>query len=273
MINTKIKMILFIITLKLNVFGQNFTKSSFNTVIYNVSHKYDTILNSTQKYQMQLIFNDSLSLYSASLNSNKYFRKEGKDNSIINIGIQSSASKDKYYTNIKTSHIYRERSYLYNGFSQTTYLMPDTLEHINWNISNEFKMIDTFKCQKAYCTYRGRDYIAYFCTDIASNYGPWKLYGLPGLILEAFDTKTEISFKFSSLSKSDISIQLPIKHKIINELEFEKMKLNELNTDSFTNSYMSVSVEIKDSKGEIIQKKVLPINNPIDLLTKLPYTF
>jgi hypothetical protein len=136
-----------------------------------------------------------------------------------------------------------------------------------------FKMIDKFKCQKASCRYRGRDYIAFFCSDIPFNYGPWKLNGLPGLILEAYDTKSEISFKFSNLAKSDIIVQMPIKYKIINELEFEKMKLNDLNTDSFSNSYMSVSVEIKDSKGEIIQKKVLPINNPIDLLTKLPYTF
>ena len=39
-----------------------------------------------------------------------------------------------------------------------------------------------------------RKYTAYFAEDIPVSYGPWKLQGLPGLILEAYDSEGRIHF-------------------------------------------------------------------------------
>lgn len=66
--------------------------------------------------------------------------------------------------------------------------------NVNWNITGETKKIGKFVCQKALGEFRGRTYYAWFAPEIALGFGPWKLNGLPGLILEAGDLSGYISF-------------------------------------------------------------------------------
>lgn len=70
---------------------------------------------------------------------------------------------------------------------------------IDWKISGETKKIGDFHVQKATTEFRGRNYTAWFTVDIPLPYGPWKLQGLPGLILEAYDTNKEIYWYFKTL--------------------------------------------------------------------------
>jgi len=51
-----------------------------------------------------------------------------------------------------------------------------------WEIMNDTLTIMGYLCQKAVSTFRGRNHIAWFTSEIPVNDGPWKLYGLPGLI-------------------------------------------------------------------------------------------
>mgnify|MGYP003452363209 CR=1 FL=1 len=44
-------------------------------------------------------------------------------------------------------------------------------------------------------SFRGRNYIGYFTPEIPISSGPFKFSGLPGLILELYDTKREVSFE------------------------------------------------------------------------------
>ena len=57
----------------------------------------------------------------------------------------------------------------------------------NWVISDETLTVAGYLCQKAICKFRGREYTAWFTTDIPINNGPWKFGGLPGLILKVYD--------------------------------------------------------------------------------------
>ncbi|MBR1520569.1 MAG: GLPGLI family protein [Bacteroidaceae bacterium] len=65
----------------------------------------------------------------------------------------------------------------------------------NWQIMGETKTIVGYQCQKATCSFRGRNYTAWFAVDIPLCYGPWKFCGLPGLILEVYDDKKEYVFE------------------------------------------------------------------------------
>lgn len=77
-----------------------------------------------------------------------------------------------------------------------------------WTIvSDSVKTILGYKCRKANCSYRGRDYEAWFTPDIPVGVGPWKFSGLPGLIMSVQDTKGHYTFEISGLEKSDEPIE------------------------------------------------------------------
>jgi GLPGLI family protein len=83
-----------------------------------------------------------------------------------------------------------------------SYFIETALPVINWTLQNDKKTIGKYTCQKATGSYGGRTYEAWFCPDIPFQDGPWKLSGLPGLILEAKDTKNEVVFTFKELNSN-----------------------------------------------------------------------
>ena len=68
---------------------------------------------------------------------------------------------------------------------QVTY--RDILNAQQWTIVDSTREVLGYTCQQATTDFRGRHWMAWFATDIPVSDGPWKLGGLPGLILEAYD--------------------------------------------------------------------------------------
>ena len=58
---------------------------------------------------------------------------------------------------------------------------------ISWGMADSVRTILGHPCRMATADFRGRRWTAWFATDIPISDGPWKLGGLPGLILEAYD--------------------------------------------------------------------------------------
>lgn len=72
-----------------------------------------------------------------------------------------------------------------------------------WEIATDTISIKGYLCYKATTTFRGREYIAWFTLDIPINDGPWKFYGLPGLILKIQDNEQIFQFDLIGLEKID----------------------------------------------------------------------
>ena len=67
------------------------------------------------------------------------------------------------------------------------FLVEETIPPQEWTIFPDTMTVLNYLCFKATTTFRGRNYIAWFTPDIPINEGPWKIYGLPGLILRLED--------------------------------------------------------------------------------------
>ena len=87
-------------------------------------------------------------------------------------------------------------------------IYEEPIPKITWTLIDSTKQIMGYKCQKATCCFRGRNYEAWFTTDLPSNDGPWKFQGLPGLIMEVTDTKRQYVFEFVGLKNSNAEITL-----------------------------------------------------------------
>ncbi|WDF79816.1 GLPGLI family protein [Mucilaginibacter sp. KACC 22773] len=115
-------------------------------------------------------------------------------------------SNEEYYQYPATKKLYTEEKII------NFYLTEEPLPVINWTIQNDTLSIGTLHCQKATAHFKGRDYEAWFCADLPFKNGPWKLNGLPGLIVQAADIKKEVIFNFmgfEDISQSKQTIQPP----------------------------------------------------------------
>lgn len=74
------------------------------------------------------------------------------------------------------------------------YGYEETLERPAWKIETRQKEIAGYNCQKATANYKGREWTVWFAPAIPISEGPWKLWGLPGLILKAEDAEKQYTF-------------------------------------------------------------------------------
>ena len=89
----------------------------------------------------------------------------------------------------------------------------ENFEIQKWNIINETQKILGHNCKKATCRFRGRDYIAWYATDIPISRGPYKFAGLPGLILKISDTENLYDFECIAIEKNNKPIYKGYKYK------------------------------------------------------------
>lgn len=70
----------------------------------------------------------------------------------------------------------------------------EEIPDFGWELTDSVKTILGYECNGARCSFRGREWTVYYAEDIPVMEGPWKLCGLPGLIMEAQADGDEYSF-------------------------------------------------------------------------------
>lgn len=83
---------------------------------------------------------------------------------------------------------------------------------IQWSLKEECDTVCGYHCKIAYGEYGGRKWIVKYAPEIPAQNGPWKMTGLPGLVLEAKDNEgvhhfTAITIRNSSVPISPIDLQ------------------------------------------------------------------
>ncbi|RZL46726.1 MAG: GLPGLI family protein [Pedobacter sp.] len=186
------------------VFAQSPDKA-LARVRYTFSHIQDT----TQKDKpytenMLLVIGKNASVYTSydkinrDLDMQKAIAEQmknqaGSGNMSINITKTNTnrVSDLDYFYFIKENKFYtKERLF-------TNYLVEEDAAKINWKIAKDTLSFSGIKCQKATAHFKGRNWTAWFAPELPFQSGPWKLNGLPGLIIEAFDDAKTVHFQFA----------------------------------------------------------------------------
>ncbi|MEM6515604.1 MAG: GLPGLI family protein, partial [Bacteroidota bacterium] len=143
------------------------------------------------------------------------------------------------------------------------YVLTEDIPLISWEVKQEYKTVSELNCQKAVGSFRGRNYIVWFTEDIPINLGPWKLSGLPGLILEAEDDKGIFFYRATKVKlNSEIpTIDLPKIEDAISLKEFvseiEPKKFEDLNKRLQAKMDRSISLDtslgpVRSSQKELV---------------------
>jgi len=97
-----------------------------------------------------------------------------------------------------------------SNVNRTSYHVTQ-VEKFDWSIVLEMDTtILGYLCQKATTRFGGRDYIAWFTTEIPISDGPYKFKGLPGLIVQICDTKKQHCFTLSGVEKQKNTLPIII---------------------------------------------------------------
>jgi GLPGLI family protein len=133
-----------------------------------------------------------------------------------------------------------------------------------WQILSAKATINGYSAQKATCTFSGRQYTAWFTTDVPIATGPWKFSGLPGLILKVEDKSGDFKFELLGFHqvKNSSPITLPQKSFIATtKADFQKVD-TKFHKDPI--AYLNANSVIRITPADGNQVKSHPYN-PIEL--------
>jgi len=139
-------------------------------------------------------------------------------------------------------------------------------EELIWKLENERKTILNYECQKASTSFAGREYIAWFTTEIPISKGPYIFCGLPGLIIKIHDTKKHYVFDLVSFSQMQqtgfITLLKTYQYLEVSKDEFKKAK--RYAQENFREKLMEV-MPVSEGQMELSLEKAKKRNNPIEL--------
>jgi GLPGLI family protein len=171
----------------------------------------------------------------------------------------------------------------------STYGYKENIEFPNWAIEDSTCTVLGYSCRKATARFRGRDWTVWFGTAIPLNTGPWKLGGLPGLILKASDSRAHYVFECIGMEqfkkkKEPIILKNAYKYTKCSREEYRKAQ------SRFYNDHVNVllslgwNVNIVDNNGNRLDRLETPDKtyeerniswstrvNVADRYKKLPY--
>jgi GLPGLI family protein len=183
-----------------------------------VHYKFTHVTDTTDRAHpytenMVLVVGKTASVYKSydGMVSDAQFRKayaaaqaSGPD-SHVELNRSGAGMRPKYYQYPNAQKLLTEDYVL-----ATEYLITGPMPAIDWKISSDTATFGGLHCQKATGHFKGRDYIVWFCPDLPVHAGPWKLNDLPGVIVDAHDTKNEVIFQFDGVEKAVFTEVKPI---------------------------------------------------------------
>jgi GLPGLI family protein len=240
---------LFAYLLSNSVFGQKALEVSYH-VITNFAFNYETtaVLKTNKNKSHYIVLKSN--------NSPKEITTSAENNN-VNIIVPDTDNRPAIYMDFSSNNLFN----IVPMFNENNVLI-EKIPKIDWEIIDEFKTLNKLNCQKAIGYFRGRTYTAWFSSEIPLPFGPWKLNGLPGLILEVKDDKNQVYFGAFKIDFKDANVieNYPKESEAVSLKEFVSeiipTKFKELesliNSKTDRHTTMSLSLPNRNHQKEII---------------------
>ena len=101
----------------------------------------------------------------------------------------------------------------YEGYEPT----PD----IAWTLTDDTLTVNDYLCQQATATFRGVEWRVWYTEEIPSSAGPWRLRGLPGLIIKA--ESEAHTFCLAGLRMEASPITAPEQNPEVHRMKYAKL--------------------------------------------------
>ena len=184
-------------------FSQNESIAFDTEVIYKMVYQPDRTNNRLIKEEYsELRLNDNVSVFRTvargKIDSARHAQNGKADNSELPPSFYIENSTDFYYTIVKKQDSVFHYEVLHPDVLVLYYFsMPKPI--VEWEIRSDTLTVAGILCQKATANFGGRDWVAWFASDIPVSDGPYKFCGLPGLILSAYDIQEHWRFDVVSI--------------------------------------------------------------------------
>lgn len=163
---------------------------------------------------------------------------------------------------------------IYKNFPEGSYtyhdkVIPDYLEYtedfsvFNWVLLDETMTIGNYNAQRAHCYYGGRNWVAWYTTEIPINDGPYKFYSLPGLIIKLYDEEEHYVFEMTKLERYENGMSIDYEDRgwmLTTRADFLKAYRN-LQRD-IINRAKEAGANVESQQRAY--RNMLKINNPIE---------
>lgn len=144
----------------------------------------------------------------------------------------------------------------YDSAGIDKYFYEEAPEEWQWEISDSSKTVLGYECVKATTDFHGRKWTVWFSPEIPVSNGPWKLGGLPGVILEASTEDGKYSFVATGIqqaSKKIGPVYLADEYEKTDRRSFLKAKRAFLdNPLGSLNAQMGGDIKISGNSGDPI---------------------
>ena len=184
----QILIILFLISISVNSFAQNAVKVEYNYHYYNRSGKeINKPMILTASHEKSKFYNPDTNRIDSMCNTPEgKAQVEAYNNSIPH----TFENLSKLITRLEKMYVEKNRNdnemKEYDTVAgEDRYYYTETLGEMSWEISDSTFNVLGYECIMAETDYHGRHWNVWFAPEIPISDGPWKLHGLPGLILKA----------------------------------------------------------------------------------------
>ncbi len=147
------------------------------------------------------------------------------------------------------------KSYPSMGITYSDFILQDIVSYkedvkFNWKIEKDQKKIGEYNTQKATTDFGGRKWTAWFTTDLPFQDGPYKFYGLPGLIVQIQDDGNNYSWllqgnkKISNYTEQSYTEELMKQNPQSKRLEVSKEKYQQMREAYKKDPFGSIRTQI-----------------------------